>query len=99
MHDSQTGGDLDPGDEHRRRAEQQREEGNACLRAGAGVGAVGLAGGLLVGSTCPLCIIATPALLAVGVYKRWQARRAPAPDDELAEDGASQPHPPRVAAR
>ena len=71
-----------------RRAEQQRAEGNACLSAGVGIGAVGLAGGLLLGATCPLCVVATPALLGVGVYKRLQARRAgkpvgePHPEDE-----------------
>ena len=58
------------------KAEELRREGNAYLRAGAGIGTIGIAGGLLLGSVCPVCIVATPALLGLSAYKRWQATRA-----------------------
>ena len=56
--------------------EQLRSDGNSYLGAGVGLGVFGLASGALLGAVCPLCIVATPALLGAGVYKRICASRA-----------------------
>ena len=48
---------------------------NNLLAAGASAGAVGTAGLLITGAACPLCIIATPVLLGVGLVKRLSAKR------------------------
>ena len=48
---------------------------NNLLAAGASAGAIGTAGVLMTGAVCPLCIIATPVLLGVGLLKRMNAKR------------------------
>ena len=54
---------------------QQRSDGNAMLGAGAGIGAFGVISAAVLGAACPLCVVAAPALLGVGAYKRIKARR------------------------
>lgn len=49
------------------------EAGNTLLTYGFTVGAVGLAGAAL-GAVCPLCVVATPALLGLGVAQKLRAR-------------------------
>jgi hypothetical protein len=56
--------------------EELRTESNSYLGAGVGLGVFGVASGALLGAVCPLCIVATPALLGAGVYKRICANRA-----------------------
>lgn len=51
-------------------------QGNDLLLGGLGVMAVGALGAIAGGALCPVCIVATPALLGAGAYKKWQARRA-----------------------
>jgi len=57
------------------------DDGGELIATGLGVGAIGVAGTLLLGATCPVCVVATPALLGAGLYKKWRARqtRADAP--------------------
>ncbi len=55
--------------------EKDRGSGNELLASGLGVGAVGALGALVTGAVCPLCIVATPALLGVGLVQKWYARR------------------------
>lgn len=57
-------------------AAELRQEANSLLGAGAVLGGAGLASGLLLGAVCPVCIVVTPALLGMGTYKHWCARRA-----------------------
>jgi hypothetical protein len=45
------------------------------LGMGVTIGAVGLVSAAVIGATCPLCVVAAPAFLGLGAYKRWQARR------------------------
>lgn len=47
--------------------------GNELLTAGLAVGAVGLAG-VALGAVCPLCVVATPALLGLGAVQKLRAR-------------------------
>jgi len=50
-------------------------QANSCLVLGAGLGAVGTATALVAGATCPLCLVLAPALIGVGVWKRYRIRR------------------------
>jgi hypothetical protein len=51
-----------------RTARQAKENGDHFLTLGASVGAIGLAGAAL-GAVCPLCVVATPAFLGLGVVQ------------------------------
>jgi len=53
-----------------------RKEGNQLLGLGVGVGAWGAASGMLLGAVCPVCVVAAPALLGFGLFRRWQAGRS-----------------------
>lgn len=52
-----------------------RAEADRLLAAGAGIGAIGLASAIVGAAVCPVCVVAAPALLGAGAYKRWRARR------------------------
>jgi hypothetical protein len=52
-----------------------RKEANSAIAMGLGIGAFGAASLALVGATCPLCVVAAPALVSWGLYKRLRARR------------------------
>lgn len=54
----------------------RRKEGNQLLGLGLGVGAWGAASGVLLGAVCPVCVVAAPALVGVGLLRRWQAGRS-----------------------
>jgi hypothetical protein len=45
-----------------------KDQGTQFLTAGLGVGAIG-ALGALAGAVCPLCVVATPALLGAGLVR------------------------------
>jgi len=56
-----------------------RGEAKSYFAMAAGVGVIGAIGLAVGGAMCPVCVVATPALLGAGFYKRWRAaRRAPA---------------------
>ncbi|MFM1846932.1 MAG: hypothetical protein RL417_406 [Pseudomonadota bacterium] len=57
--------------------ELSRREGNTCIKLGAGVGVLGAVGATIAGTVCPLCIVAAPGLIAIGVFKRWRGRPPP----------------------
>jgi len=67
------------------RARTLREDSNSLLGAGLGLGAFGAAGGLLLGAVCPVCIVATPALIGAGVVQRIRAARLSASRKHSAE--------------
>jgi hypothetical protein len=52
------------------RTEASHQEANTLIAAGLGIGAFGAASLALLGATCPLCVIAAPALVSLGVFKR-----------------------------
>lgn len=56
-------------DRQRRRVSEQ---GTSFLTMGLSVGAIGLAGAAL-GAVCPLCVVATPALLGAGAVQKLRA--------------------------
>jgi hypothetical protein len=51
------------------------QRSNELLGMGATVGVVGVAGAVLLGATCPLCVVAAPALLGAGLVERLRAKR------------------------
>jgi len=53
---------------------KKTRESTEFLLAGAGVGAIGVVGAIVGAAACPVCVVATPALLGVGLYKRWRER-------------------------
>jgi hypothetical protein len=56
-------------------AGEERRDANAMIAGGVGVGALGAVLAALGGAVCPVCVVAAPALVGVGAFKRWRARR------------------------
>lgn len=55
-----------------RAANRTDHTANDLLRAGLAVGVIGV-GGALIGAVCPLCVVATPALLGLGAVQKLRA--------------------------
>ena len=55
--------------------QQELRDAGSCLAMGAGVGTVGTASALLLGATCPICVIMAPALIGMGLVKGFVARK------------------------
>ena len=51
-------------------------ESNQTLATSAGIGAFGAITALVGAAACPVCVVAAPALLGVGIYQRWRERSA-----------------------
>ncbi len=67
------GADPPPDVSQQWRASQQASQlGSTFLAAGVSVGVIGVAGAAL-GAVCPLCVVATPALLGLGVVQKLRA--------------------------
>jgi hypothetical protein len=60
------------GDEGDRETRELREDAKNLLVGGATLGTFSLVTTLLVGSTCPMCIVVAPVMLGAGAYKRWK---------------------------
>jgi hypothetical protein len=56
-----------------KKSQLAKDQGLQWLAAGAGVGAIG-ALGAMVGAVCPLCVVATPALLGAGLVRTAWAK-------------------------
>jgi len=50
-------------------------DANSLIVGGLGIGAFGILSAAIGGAVCPVCVVAAPALLGVGAYKRWKGRR------------------------
>lgn len=61
-------------DENDTPTNEKDQEANGLLLSGLGVAAIG-AIGAIAGAACPLCVVATPALLGFGAFRKWQARK------------------------
>ena len=55
--------------------QQELRDAGSCLAMGAGVGTVGTASALLLGATCPICVVMAPALIGMGLVKGYAARK------------------------
>lgn len=68
---------LDPPDSSPEHAKQQeKRDASAMMMTGAGIGVLGAVAAAIGGAVCPLCVVAAPALLGVGAFRRWRASRA-----------------------
>ena len=56
--------------------DQEKREANALMMGGAGIGVFGVVAAAIGGAVCPVCVVAAPALLGVGAFRRWRATRA-----------------------
>ncbi|MBS2019905.1 MAG: hypothetical protein JST00_43985 [Deltaproteobacteria bacterium] len=56
-------------------SETPKRQSTEYLVAGASVGVLGVVGAVVGAAACPVCVVATPALLGVGLYKRWRERQ------------------------
>lgn len=52
------------------------KDAGTLLATGAGIAAIGVAGAILGGAVCPVCVVAAPALIGMGAWKKLRARRA-----------------------
>jgi hypothetical protein len=62
-------------DEREGRQDSVAKDANTLIAGGLGIGAFGLISAAIGGAVCPVCVVAAPALVGVGAYKRWRARR------------------------
>jgi hypothetical protein len=67
----------DPRDdnENDKESEPTKAEANTLILGGLGIGAFGVISAAIGSAVCPVCVVAAPALLGAGAYKRWKARR------------------------
>lgn len=63
--------------------DEARRDANAAMGTGFGIGALGVASATLLGAVCPICVVAAPALIGYGVFKRIQCARTA--DDAVPE--------------
>ena len=61
-------------------------EANQLITGGLGLGAFGAASAALLGAVCPICVVAAPALVGAGLYKRYKARGCAEPPDDASGD-------------
>lgn len=55
-------------------AEQGLKEANQVIAIGGAVGAAGIGATILLGATCPVCYVAAPGLIGLGIYRRWRCK-------------------------
>jgi hypothetical protein len=75
-------------------------EANGKVKWGLGIGAFAVASYAILGSVCPLCLIASPALIGAGLFGRAKARRNHEADSERSsnvEPGGCDADPPPLA--
>ena len=63
-------GDHDGSEARRVEHEELTREGNRLMLSGSAIGAATVASAVLLGATCPLCIVGVPALIGFGAYQR-----------------------------
>lgn len=56
--------------------DRKTSDANTMLLGGLGIGAFGLVSAAIGGAVCPVCVVAAPALLGIGAFKRWKEHRA-----------------------
>ncbi|MCA9610946.1 MAG: hypothetical protein KC619_35375 [Myxococcales bacterium] len=55
--------------------EGDAREGTRLMWSGAAIGVASAASAVVLGATCPLCVVGAPALVGWGAYKRWNAKK------------------------
>jgi len=56
--------------------DEKKRDANVMMISGLGIGAFGAVAAAIGGAVCPVCVVAAPALLGVGAFRRWRATRA-----------------------
>ncbi len=56
--------------------DEKKRDANVMMISGLGIGAFGVVAAAIGGAVCPVCVVAAPALLGVGAFRRWRATRA-----------------------
>ena len=64
-------------------------EANQYIAMGVGVGGFGAGAALLLGAVCPICVVAAPGLIGLGLLKRHSAGKA-APANTVQEELSSE---------
>jgi hypothetical protein len=59
------------------KATETQTDANTLILGGLGIGAFGVISAAIGGAVCPVCVVAAPALLGIGAYKRWKAAKRP----------------------
>jgi len=62
-------------EERKQQAIQELKDARATLAMGAGVGTIGTASAILLGATCPICVVMAPALIGMGLIKSYAAKK------------------------
>lgn len=57
------------------RRDDEAREANRLISSGVILGIVGAASAVVLGATCPLCVVGAPALVGWGAYERYRAAR------------------------
>lgn len=65
-------------------SQAERREATELIVSGVGVGVLGTVAAAISGAVCPVCVVAAPALIGVGAYRRWRASRLRSPEVEQA---------------
>ena len=50
-------------------------DANRTMLAGVGIGVLGVVTAAIGGAVCPVCVIAAPAIVGVGAFRRWRGSR------------------------
>ncbi len=54
---------------------KELKDADTCTAIGAGIGAAGTGAAIITGATCPVCWIAAPALIGIGLAKRLKLKK------------------------
>ncbi|MBZ0120698.1 MAG: hypothetical protein K8H88_27135 [Sandaracinaceae bacterium] len=57
-------------------AKAEKKEANRLMISGVTLGAVGALSAVVLGATCPFCVVGAPALVGWGAYRRYRLARA-----------------------
>jgi hypothetical protein len=52
---------------------QATRDANHLMLSGVAIGVLGAVAAVVGGATCPVCVVAAPALLGIGAVRRWRA--------------------------
>lgn len=66
---------VSPHDSSKQLASDELCEAKAAIAIGAGVGVIGTVSAVLIGATCPICMVMAPALIGTGLLKGYSAKK------------------------
>jgi hypothetical protein len=67
-------------------AERKVRDGNTCIGMGVGLGAISAGAAAITGAVCPICYVAVPALLGMGLYERNQGKKLEQQEPQSSEN-------------